>query len=61
MRLKILKLGRCWWIVGDEEDGPYGPYSTHKEAQDDLKGLRAFFRNRNDRSFFTAERKTDAK
>ena len=44
MKLRTARLGRYWWIVGDEEDGPYGPYDTRAEAEDDRKGIRRFER-----------------
>ena len=42
MKLRTARLGRYWWIVGDEEDGPYGPYDTRAEAEDDRKGVLRF-------------------
>jgi len=39
MRLKTRRLGSAWWIVGDDEDGPYGPYATRKEAEEDRRGI----------------------
>ena len=40
MKLRTARLGRYWWIVGDEEDGPYGPYDTRAEAEEDRRDLR---------------------
>ncbi len=40
IRLKTRRLGKYWWIVGDEEAGPYGPYNTKAEAEDDRRGLK---------------------
>ena len=53
-RLQTKKIGKNWWIVGDD-DGPFGPYSNRAEALDDLKGLKVFYKNRNDKEFFTCE------
>ncbi len=55
-RLATKRIGRKWWIVGDEVDGPYGPYDNRSEALEDLQGLKVFFKNRNDREFFTVEK-----
>jgi len=40
MRLVVKKFGDgFWWILGDEEYGPYGPYNTKAEAEDDKRGI----------------------
>ena len=39
MNLRTKRLGKYWWIVGDEEDGPYGPYAEKKDAEKDRLGL----------------------
>ncbi len=49
--LKTKKLGQHWWIVGDEEDGPYGPYDTKTEADGDRIGITKFMTTQNDPSF----------
>ena len=48
MKLAAKRLGRYWWIVGDEEDGPCGPYDTRAEAEEGMKGLRRFARHEDD-------------
>jgi len=40
MKLRIARMGKHWWIVGDEEFGPQGPYDTKAEAASTVKGLR---------------------
>ena len=59
LKLKLKKLGSSWWIVGDEVDGPYGPYSTRKEASEDAVGVMNFCVNEERRSFFTIEPKKE--
>ena len=39
MRLRTAKLGKFYWIIGDEEFGPYGPYDTKCEAEEDRIGV----------------------
>ena len=41
-RLRVIRLGKHWWIVGDEESDPQGPYNTKAEANDTVRGLRRF-------------------
>ncbi len=38
-RYKVKRLGKHWWILGDGEFGPYGPYDTSAEAEDTKRGL----------------------
>jgi len=50
-KLQTKKLGKHWWIVGDEDFGPYGPYdrkSGDDSADEDLRGLRRFNRHEDD-------------
>lgn len=61
MRLKSKRMGRAWWIVGDEQDGPYGPYDTRAEAEEDRKGILRTFANINDHSYFTGDRDVKVK
>ena len=56
MRLTTKRLGSGWWIVGDEDFGPYGPYETRKEAEEDRIGVTRSIRRSDDREFFTSER-----
>ena len=56
MKLETQKMGKNWWIVGDEEDGPYGPYDSRKEAEEDKVGLNRAERNRDNREFYTVEK-----
>lgn len=42
MKLRVVRMGKHWWIVGDEEFGPQGPYDKKAEAKDTIKGLRRF-------------------
>lgn len=56
MKLKTKRLGKFWWIVGDEEVGPYGPYKNRSEAEEDRKGLLNTYRNFDDRSYWTSEK-----
>jgi len=56
MRLTTKRLGRNWWIVGDEEAGPYGPYPTRADAEEDRRGILRTFANMEDHSYFTGDR-----
>ena len=56
MKLITKRLGKYWWIIGDEADGPYGPYDTRNEAEEDRKGLLRTLDNMNKHSFFTGDR-----
>jgi len=53
MRLKTKRMGRHWWIVGDEDAGPYGPYASKAEADEDRRGVQETFRNWGDREYAT--------
>ena len=53
--LEVKRLGAKWWIVGDEESGPWGPYDTRAEAEADRRGVTRTIRNAHDRSFFTSD------
>ncbi len=44
-RLLTKRLGAWWWIVGDEDAGPMGPYHTKAEADDDRRGLLRTYRD----------------
>jgi len=56
-KLRVRKKKNRWWIVGDLEDGPYGPYDVYKEAREDCVGLLAFFKavEEEDQEFFTVD------
>jgi hypothetical protein len=59
MKLKTKRLGRHWWIVGDEEAGPYGPYKDRAEAEEDRRGLMRTYENFDDPSFWTSEKQAE--
>ncbi len=60
MKLVLQKVSRHWWIVGyPPEDGPVGPYDTHSEAEEDLKGLKRFERNQDKPGFVTSEKRNE--
>lgn len=56
MILKTKRLGRYWWIVGDDDSGPCGPYKNRAEAEEDRKKLVRTHENFNDPSFWTTEK-----
>ena len=56
MKLTTKRLGRDWWIVGDEEYGPYGPYNNRVEAEEDRKGLKRSERYQNETGFVTSDK-----
>lgn len=56
IKLRLKRMGEMYWIVGDEEDGPYGPYKTKTEANEDRRGLQRTFDHWDDPSFVTTVR-----
>jgi len=56
-RLRPKKMGKHWWVIGDDDDGPYGPYPTRKEASESAAAVMEFFKNEDRQSFFTIEPK----
>ena len=56
MKLKTRKLGSHWWITGDDEDGPCGPYDTKAEAESDRKGLIRFNRYEDNPEYVTTDK-----
>ena len=52
--MKTKKLGRSWWIVGDADWLPCGPYATKSEADEDRHGLQNTLEHEHDRSWFTS-------
>jgi hypothetical protein len=57
MKLQTKRLGKYWWITGDEEYGPYGPYNTKAEADEDRRGLARTFKYSEEPGFVTNENK----
>jgi hypothetical protein len=45
-----------WWITNMPEGEDYGPYARKADAEDDRRGMKAFFENVDSRKFFTAEK-----
>jgi hypothetical protein len=37
--LKSIKIGKHWWVVGDDDYGPYGPYTNKQDADEDRRGV----------------------
>lgn len=58
MKLKTKRLGKKWWIVGDEEGGPYGPYDTKQGADADRHGVQRTLDNWDDPEFFSVRKVT---
>ena len=54
MKMTTKKLGRSWWIIGDADWLPCGPYDTKAEADEDRHGLQNTLEHENDRSWFTS-------
>jgi len=55
MSLQSKKLGRFWWIIGDEEFGPCGPYDTRREAEEDCIGMTEFYHNESKPGFVSCD------
>jgi len=56
MKLQAVKMGKKWWIVGDPDFGPYGPYDTGREAKEVCKGVKETFKNLDNHRYFTSDR-----
>jgi len=54
--MKIVRRNDGWWIAEVPECKDCGPYDTKAEAQDDKRGLEAFFKHGHKRPFVTAEK-----
>jgi hypothetical protein len=52
-KLKARKIGKRWWIVGDEE--PIGPYDSRKEANEAKERLIEFEECENVPGYVTSE------
>ncbi len=57
--MKTKKLGRSWWIIGDADWLPCGPYDTKAEADEDRRGLQKTLEHEHDRSWFTSCREEE--
>lgn len=57
MKLEVHRLGPKWWITGDEEFGPYGPYPNRKEAVESKRGLLRTMKHEGEPGYFTCEEK----
>lgn len=52
---QVKKLGPCWWIVGDAEYGPIGPYDNKADAESDKRGLRRFEKHQNEDGYVSVD------
>lgn len=43
MTLQLKKIGNKWWILGDADAGPMGPYDNRKDAESDKRGVEEFY------------------
>lgn len=53
-KMATKRLGRFWWIVGDLDWLPCGPYDTKAEADEDRRGLEKTLEHSDNRSWFTS-------
>ena len=44
VKLEVKQLGSHWWILGDEDAGPMGPYNSRGDAEEDRRGVLRFHR-----------------
>jgi hypothetical protein len=58
MKLKVRKLGKYWWITGDEECGLIGPFDTRKEAEEDRKSIIRTMKNIDTPGYWTTQSPT---
>ena len=56
MKLETKRLGRSWWIVGDADWLPCGPYAAKAEADEDRRGLQRTLQHLDDREYWTSEK-----
>jgi len=59
MTLTVKRLGACWWIIGDEDAGPMGPYDDKEEAEQDRVGMGRFRRYCDEPGYITIEREEE--
>ena len=50
-KLNIICLRGLYWIVGDPDAGPMGPYGTAAGAEEDRRGVLRFFLHEDDLEF----------
>ncbi len=58
-RLRSKRLGTKWWIVGDEVDGPYGPYSNKRECDEKRKDVAQSMRNVDEPGYWSQDSPQD--
>ena len=60
MKLQTKLIRGKWWIVGDPEAGPMGPYENTRagkaEAEDDRKGVERFHQHGDKLGYVTADK-----
>lgn len=56
MKLETKKLGKFWYITGDDSAGLMGPYNTPKEAEEDRKRIVKFYRHREEPGWLSSDR-----
>jgi len=54
-KFKTKKYRGKWWIVGDPEVGPMGPYGSRADAESDRRGMELFDRYGHLPGFVTSE------
>lgn len=57
-KLSTRRMGVYWWIVGDPEFGPYGPYETKAEADEDRRGVQRTLEHLDEPDFFCCSKVT---
>ena len=57
--MRTIRRKSGWWVIDIPEspDG-CGPYDLKKDAAEDMRGMEVFFRNENNREFFTTSKET---
>ena len=50
-------MGKFYWILGDDDAGPIGPYKSNSEAIEARRGLRRFYRYENEPGFVTSDKR----
>jgi len=59
-KLRLVPVGIDWWIVGDDDAGPMGPYETKPEAESDKRGLTRGYRYGDEPGFTCSETQTSS-
>ena len=55
LRLKLIR--KRWWILGDPDAGPMGPYGSKREAEEDRRGVERFHLHGHKPGYVTSDKR----